>query len=269
MNSNQNDQFIDVTRITTPPSHVLRSVIIFPLLSSLLFFPQFTTHPVPFPRQNLPPHHVPSPVAIAWHKRHPRIRAFVALLKVLSTPDRVSLCFTLELSDNKRETGARARTKEKEREDRDVEGRGEKGALRGGRGKPTEERERESIIYTAASCRLDYFNFFPSLFLSSLPSLLSPTVQLSTTAKVVLCRGRDRLFKCPPPPPSFLPFFVLMSATADKKRAEEDGTTGADGCATVLLGPTERSNDRPLVSEVRWLRLPFLSSNPPLGGAVI
>lgn len=175
----------------------------------------------------------------------------MALLKVLSTPDRVSLCFTLELSDNKRETGARARTKEKEREDRDIEGRGEKGALRGGRGKPTEERERESIIYTAASCRLDYFNFFPSLFLSSLPSLLSPTVQLSTTAKVVLCRGRDRLFKCPPPPPSFLPFFVLMSATADKKRAEEDGTTGADGCATVLLGPTERSNDRPLVSEVR------------------
>lgn len=269
MNSNQNDQFIDVTRITTPPSHVLRSIIIFPLLSSLLFFPPFTTHPVPFPRQNLPPHHVPSPVAIAWHKRHPRIRAFVALLKVLSTPDRVSLCFTLELSDNKRETGARARTKEKEREDRDVEGRGEKGALRGGRGKPTEERERESIIYTAASCRLDYFNFFPSLFLSSLPSLLSPTVQLSTTAKVVLCRGRDRLFKCPSPP---LPFFLssfLMSATADKKRAEEDGTTGADGCATVLLGPTERSNDRPLVSEVRWLRLPFLSSNPPLGGAVI
>lgn len=179
----------------------------------------------------------------------------MALLKVLSTPDRVSLCFTLELSDNKRETGARARARKRKREDRDVEGREEKGALRGGRGKPTEEREREregeSIIYTAASCRLNYFNFFPSLFLSSLPSLLSPTVQLSTTAKVVLCRGRDRLFKCPPPPPSFLPFFVLMSATADKKRAEEDGTTGADGCATVLLGPTERSNDRPLVSEVR------------------
>lgn len=210
MNSNQNDQFIDVTRITTPPSHVLRSVIIFPLLSSLLFFPPFTTHPVPFPRQNLPPHHVPSPVAIAWHKRHPRIRAFVTLLKVLSTPDRVSLCFTLELSDNKRETGARARTKEKEREDRDVEGRGEKGALRGGRGKPTEERERESIIYTAASCRLDYFNFF-LLSLSLFPSF-SPLPNrpiIGDRESRPLSRPRPP-FQVPPSP-TFLSSFLRLN----------------------------------------------------------
>lgn len=122
----------------------------------------------------------------------------------------------------------------------------------GNRQRRGRERERERVSSTPPLPVVStILIFFSSLSLSSLPSLLSPTVQLSATAKVVLCRGRDRLFKCPPPPPSFLPFFVLMSATADKKRAEEDGTTGADGCATVLLGPTERSNDRPLVSEVR------------------
>lgn len=62
-------------------------------------------------------HRVPSPLAIAWHKRHPRIRAFVALLKVLHA-DRVSLCFTLKLSDNKRETGAKERRREREGERR-------------------------------------------------------------------------------------------------------------------------------------------------------
>lgn len=157
---------------------------------------------------------------------------------------RVSLCFTLELSDNKRETGARAREREKIGEDRRGDGRAT--GKRGGK--------RESIIYTAASCRPDYFNFFLSFPPPSSLFLPSPTiVQLSATAKVVLCRGRDRLFKCPPSLPHsslFLPFFVLMSATTDKKR----GGRGWNNREPRLCNgsrPTERSNDRPLVSEVR------------------
>lgn len=204
MNSNQNDQFIESQPPQLPPSrfHAFYVQSLFlpsPLLSSRLFFPPSKSFPSS-------PHHVPSPVAIAWHKRHPRIRAFVALLKVLSTPDRVSLCFTLELSDNKRETGARAR--ERKREDREWK-EGGKGALRGGRASDREERggERESIIYTAASCRLDYFNFFP-LFSSSLSSLHPNRPIIGDRESRPLSRPR------PPfqvPPSSFLSSFLRLN----------------------------------------------------------
>lgn len=170
MNPNQNDQFVDVTRIT--PSRFHTRFTFTHYFPPPLFLPDFS-----FPTRSQhtflsshPPllRRVPSPVAIAWHKRHPRIRAFVALLKVLSTPSRVSLCFTLELSDNKRETGAREREIETEREDR--------GGQKRGWPSNREEGREESIIYTAASCRPDYFNFFlsfpppSSLFLPSQPS---------------------------------------------------------------------------------------------------
>lgn len=134
MNPNQNDQFVDVTRIT--PSRFHTRFTFTHYFPPPLFLPDFS-----FPTRSQhtflsshPPllRRVPSPVAIAWHKRHPRIRAFVALLKVLSTPSRVSLCFTLELSDNKRETGAREREIVTEREDRGGDGRatGKRGGKR-------------------------------------------------------------------------------------------------------------------------------------------
>ena len=109
----------------------------------------------------------------------------MALLKVLHA-NRVSLCFTLKLLDNKRETGANERERERERESKseraESDGGGERAVLRAG-----VQSGEGSIIYTGTSCRLDYFNFF---FFSLSLSLSQATVQLLATAKVVLlCRA--------------------------------------------------------------------------------
>lgn len=130
MKPNKNDQFVDVTRITlrrtrTPSRFHTRFTFTHyfppPLFLPDFSFPAFSTH-VPFSPSHPPLlRRVPSPVAIAWHKRHPRIRAFVALLKVLSTPAEFH---SVSLWNFRIISAKLARARAREREDRGGQKRG-------------------------------------------------------------------------------------------------------------------------------------------------